>query len=130
MWSIALSHRLKQMCWLNGRNHPKNEPLINGPEHAEKEDSEEESEGAASIALSFNCTVHDEAIVSTLNAMSDEMRYTDVCIKDNKTDVINFIYLSHELLSLRPFYNFSTFRTFSNSSSGRYKKVNYWVQSS
>ena len=88
---IALRHRLKQMCWLNWSNQLKNEPVTNGPEHAEKEDSEEESEGAASIALVFTGTVHEEAIVSTLNAMSDEMRYTDVCIKDN-SEVINFIY--------------------------------------
>ena len=80
------------MCSLNWRNHQKKEPVANGPEHAEKEDTVEESEGASTIALGFTCTVHDEVIVSTLNAISDEMRYTDVCIKDNKTDVINLIY--------------------------------------
>ena len=69
------------MSWLNGRNHLKNEPVTNGPEHAEeKEDTEEEEvrKGAASIALGFTFTFFEEAIISTLNAMSDEMLELDI----------------------------------------------------
>ena len=44
----------------------------------EDTEEEEESKGAASIALGFTCTFREEAIVSTLNAMSDEMLELDI----------------------------------------------------
>ena len=69
---------LKQMCWLNGRNYPKNESVTKGQNTPRRKTEEEESEGAASIALGFTCTVHEESIVSTLNAKSDEILKLDI----------------------------------------------------
>jgi len=51
----------KELCWINGDNHPQHEPTTNGEEAA-----------AAGITLGFECTEHDEVIIAKLNELQDE----------------------------------------------------------
>ena len=88
MWKVEVdathcgqyfSMALGKYCWINGDCHPRDEPVLNGPEPPLDEGTiEEEGEGAMGIALGYNHTPHEEDIVTKLNLIYNEVYELDM----------------------------------------------------
>ena len=91
----------KKLCWINGDNHPQHEPTTNGEEAA-----------AAGITLGFECTEHDEVIITKLNELQDEEFMFDLfhwCTqRNNKRLCLMLFYFSYDISTMLHHVTYAT----------------------